>query len=166
MRHSDNHLMKSLVGGWEVSGIVTAESGAPLNIGLNGNSVASVVPNTANRPNQSGVASNPHTAAEWFDTSIYSAPAAGTWGNTPPDSVVGPGRDNWNISFFKNFMLNESRGSNIQFRAEFFNIWNHTQFIGNSVQGGISTNYGASNFGAVTSASDPRVIQLALKLYF
>ncbi len=166
MRHSDNHWMKTLVGGWEVSGIVTAESGAPLNIGLNGNNVASIIPNSANRPNQSGVASNPHTAAEWFDTSIYSAPAVGTWGNTPPDSVEGPGRDNWNISFFKNFLLSESRGSNLQFRAEFFNLWNHTQFIGNTVQGGISTNYGASNFGAVTSASDPRTIQLALKLYF
>jgi len=63
-------------------------------------------------------------------------------------------------------VLSETRGSNLQFRAEFFNIWNHTQFIGDTLNGGISTNFGASNFGQVTSANDPRIIQLALKLYF
>jgi hypothetical protein len=80
--------------------------------------------------------------------------------------MTGPARYSWSISFFENFMLNDSRGNNLQFRAEFFNLWNHTQFIGNTVQGGISTNYGANNFGQVTSANDPRTIQLALKLYF
>ena len=91
----------------------------------------------------------------------------------------GPGRDNWNISFFKNFVLNETRGSNLQFRAEFFNIWNHTQFIGDTLNGGISTNATfvvnsagqtvldpKSDFGQVKNANDPRIIQLALKLYF
>lgn len=166
LRHSPNHLLRTAVGGWEISGIVTVQSGAPLNIGLTGNNVASIIPFGANRPNQFGPPVNPHTVSEWFDTSIYSAPVPGLWGNTPADSVRGPGRDNWNLSLFKNFVLNEERGSNLQFRAEFFNIWNHTQFVGNAVQGGISTNYGASNFGQVTSAYDPRIIQLALKLYF
>jgi hypothetical protein len=166
LKHSDNKLAKTMLGGWEISGIVTLSSGAPLNIGLNGNNVSSIVPNSANRPNEAGAGSNPHTVTEWFDTSIYSAPNLGTWGNTPRNSVRGPGRDNWNISFFKNFVLSESRGSNLQFRAEFFNIWNHTQFIGDTLNNGISTNYGASNFGQVTSANDPRIIQLALKLYF
>ena len=170
MKHSDNKLAKTLIGGWEISGIVTAMSGAPLNIGLNGNNVASIVPETLNRPNQTGSGNNPHTVSEWFDTSIYTVPACLTgpdcWGNTPHNSVWGPGRDNWNISFFKNFVLSEARGSNLQFRAEFFNIWNHTQFQGDTQNGGISTNLGASNFGHVTQAYDPRIIQLALKLYF
>ena len=166
LKHSDNKLAKTMLGGWEISGIVTLSSGAPLNIGLNGNSISSIVPNTANRPNETGSAHDPHTVTEWFDTSIYSNPDPGTWGNTPRNSVRGPGRDNWNVSFFKNFVLNETRGSNIQFRAEFFNIWNHTQFIGDTLNGGISTNFNASNFGNVTSANDPRIIQLALKLYF
>ena len=166
LKHSDNKMAKTMIGGWEISGIITAMSGAPLNIGLNGNNVSSIVPNTANRPDQTGSGSDPHTVNEWFDTSIYSVPAAGTWGNTPRNSLWGPGRDNWNISLFKNFMLSEARGSNLQFRAEFFNLWNHTQFQGDTINGGISTNLGASNFGAVTSAYDPRIIQLALKLYF
>ena len=75
-------------------------------------------------------------------------------------------RDNWNISLFKNFPFNEDRGTNLQFRAEFFNIWNHPQWVGDALNGGISTNYGAGNFGAVTSAHDPRTIQLALKFSF
>jgi len=170
LKNSDSKALKTALGGWEISGIVAAQSGAPLNIGTTGSSnvgVASLVPNTSNRPNQTGTsANNPHTVKQWFDTSIYTAPAAGTWGNAKRNSVWGPGRDNWNLSLFKNFWFNQERGSNLQFRAEFFNVWNHTQFIGNQSQGGISRSFGASNFGAVTSAYDPRTIQLALKLSF
>jgi Carboxypeptidase regulatory-like domain len=166
LKNSENKLLKTTLGGWEVAGIIMAESGAPLNIGLNGQNVSSVVPNTQNRPDQTGSGSNPHTVNQWFDTSIYSMPAPGQWGNTPRDRVWGPGRDNWNVSLYKNFVFSETRGSSLQFRAEFFNIWNHTQWQGDNQNGGISTNYGASNFGAVTNAYDPRVIQLALKLFF
>jgi hypothetical protein len=109
---------------------------------------------------------NPHAVQQWFDTSVFSMPAPGTWGNEPHNAVRGPGRNNWDVSFLKNFMFNDQRGTNLQFRAEFFNIWNHPQWVGDTLNGGISTNYGASNFGAVTSAYDARVIQLALKFSF
>jgi hypothetical protein len=165
-KNSDSKALKTGLGGWEVSGIVSAETGAPINIGMTGLNVASIVPNTSNRPNKSGSGSDPHTVNEWFDTSIYSSPAAGTWGNAPRSSVWGPGRHNWNLSLFKNFMFSQERGSNLQFRAEFFNVWNHTQFRSDGVQGGISNNFGAGNFGHITSAYDPRTIQLALKLAF
>jgi Carboxypeptidase regulatory-like domain len=166
LKNSNNHLLRTTLGGWEISGIVAVTSGAPLNIGLAGQNVASIVPNTANRPNVSGTMKNPHTVNQWFDTSVYSVPAPGTWGDEPANAVSGPGRDNWNISLFKNFPFSEQRGTNLQFRAEFFNIWNHPQWIGDTFNGGISTYYGASNFGAVTSAHDPRTIQLALKFSF
>jgi hypothetical protein len=165
-RNSGKRTLRTTLGAWEVSGIVTAISGAPLNIGLAGYNVASIVPNTTNRPDISGTMKNPHTLQEWFDTSVFSTPAAGTWGNEPHNGVRGPGRENWNISLFKNFPFNEDRGTNLQFRAEFFNIWNHPQWVGDALNGGISTNYGAGNFGAVTSAYDPRTIQLALKFSF
>ncbi|MGB7493942.1 MAG: TonB-dependent receptor [Candidatus Acidiferrum sp.] len=166
LKNSGNKFMKTTLGGWEVSGIVTAISGAPLNIGVTGDNVCSVVPNCSNRPNVTGPLSNPHTVNEWFDTAAFSMPAPGTWGDEPHNGVRGPGRQNWNISLFKNFMFNQERGTNLQFRAEFFNIWNHPQWIGDGVNGGISTNLGASNFGQVTSAYDPREIQLALKFTF
>ena len=56
------------------------------------------------------MAHDPHTVDQWFDTSIYTAPAAGLWGNTPRNSVRGPGRDNWSLSLFKNFWFNQERG--------------------------------------------------------
>ena len=166
LKNSDNSVLKTILGGWEISGIITAESGTPLNIGLAGQNVASIVPHSTNRPNVSGAMKNPHTVQQWFDTTVFSVPAQGTWGNEPHNAVRGPGRDNWNISFFKNFSFDEERGSKLQFRAEFFNIWNHPQWVGDTLNGGISTNYGAGNFGAVTSAYDPRTIQLALKFSF
>jgi hypothetical protein len=178
MKHSDNKLAKTFIGGWEISGIVSATSGPPMNIGLNGNSVSSIVPNSANRPDRTGSGGDPHTVGQWFNTLIYTEPAAGAWGNTPRNSVWGPGRDNWNISFFKNFLLSESRGSNLQFRAEFFNIWNHTQFRADTLNGGSNVNFDpnatydatkktwSNGFGAITNTYDPRIIQLALKLYF
>jgi len=185
LKNSANRGLKTTLGGWEISGMVAAQSGAPLNIGLNGNSVSSLVPNTSNRPDISGGGHDPHTVNQWFDTSMFSVPADGQWGNAPRNSVRGPGRDNWSLSLFKNFPLSQERGSNIQFRAEFFNVWNHTQFIGNGALNGISTNASfvcnttgqnpctsgfkldpTSNFGSVTGAYDPRTIQLALKLSF
>jgi hypothetical protein len=169
LKNSDSKVLKTAFGGWEVSGIVAVQSGAPLNIGLNGTNVSSVVPNTSNRPDRTGSGHDPHTVTQWFDTSVFTAPAPGTWGNTPRSAVRGPGRDSWNLSLFKNFRFNEERGTNLQFRAEFFNVWNHTQWNGNQVLNGgqgISTNLGASNFGQVTQAYDPRTIQLALKLSF
>ena len=166
MKNAQSRAAKTLLGGWEISGIVSAVSGPPINIGLSGGNVASIVPNASNRPNQTGSGSDPHTVQQWFDTSIYSAPGAGLFGNTPRNSVRGPGRHNWKISLFKNFMFNETRGTNLQFRAELFNIWNHPQFAASAQNGGISNNFGAGDFGRITNSNDPRIIQLALKFYF
>jgi hypothetical protein len=163
---SDSRVLKTALGGWQLSGIVMAMTGAPLNIGLNGDNVTSIIPNTANRPNMSGPVQYPKTANEWFDPSDFSAPAPGTWGDLGHNVVRGPGRDNWNLALDKNFILSEARGSRLEFRAESFNTWNHTQFKGDYNNGGISTNFGASNFGAVTSAFDPREFQLGMKLIF
>jgi hypothetical protein len=170
-KNSQSRLLKSTLGGWELSGIITMESGAPLNITYNGNSVTSIIPNLGNnnagvRPNLTGKISYPKTVNEWFDPSAFTAPAAGTWGNLGHDALRGPGRDNWNLALFKSFLISESRGSRFEFRAESFNTWNHTQFKGDVQNGGISTSLGSSNFGAITSAYDPRVFQLGAKLIF
>jgi hypothetical protein len=166
LKNSDNHLLKATVGGWEVSGIVTMESGAPLNIGLTGSNITSIIPESSNRPNLTGTISYPHTVNEWFNPAAFSDPAPGAWGDLGHDALRGPGRDNWNLSLFESFLISESRGSRLEIRAESFNTWNHTQFEGNVNGGGISTNLGASNFGAVTSAYDPRVFQFGGKLLF
>jgi hypothetical protein len=159
-RHSENRLLKTAVGGWQVSGIVTMESGLPINITLTGSQQTNGVGGGNNRPNLTGTLNTPHLVNEWFSPSAFSAPAIGAWGTLPHNDLRGPGRDNWNLSLFKRFNLWESRGSYLELRLETFNTWNHTQF------NNVSTGLGSSNFGAVTSAFDPRVLQLGGKIYF
>ena len=162
LRNSSNKLLKSTVGGWQVSGIISVQSGAPLNVTLGGAShnICNTLPNCTNRPDRTGSVSYPHTVASWFTTSGFSNPDAGNFGTTPFNDLRGAGRQNWNLALFKNFLFSESRGSKLEFRAEFFNAFNHPAW--NS----ISTGFSSSNFGQVTTAFDPREIQLGLKLYF
>ena len=185
LRNSSSHLLKTTLGGWELSGIVTAESGPPVQLGLSGKNVASIFPgnDVGNRPDVASGVSYPktpivsngvQTAVQWFSPSAYTVPAAGTWGNSPFDSVRGPGRDDWNLSLFKSFVLSEERGSKFEFRADAFNAWNHTQFgapgQGGGVNGGCGITTGSTacggNFGQVRSAFDPREFQLGAKLIF
>jgi len=168
LRNSSNRFLRTTVGGWQLSGIVDMVSGTPLRITLNGHNVASIFPggDVGNFPDLNGSISYPQNVNEWFNTSVFSLPAQGTWGNMPAQSVRGPGRDNWNLSLFKSFVISENRGSRVEFRAESFNTWNHTQFGGAGQNGGVSANFGASNFGAITNAADPRVFQLGAKIIF
>jgi len=160
LRSSQNKLAKSILGGWQLSGVVTAETGVPINITLGGKAGNNGVQTGTNRPNVSGNVNYPQTVTAWFDKSAFSAPTIGQWGNFEYNTVIGPGRHNWNLSLFKSFVFSESRGSRLELRFESFNIWNHTQF--NGVSGGFSS----SNFGQVTSVQDPRSLQLGAKLYF
>jgi hypothetical protein len=95
---------------------------------------------------------------QYFDTSVFSLPAAGTFGNLGHNALRGPGRDNWNLSLFKTFSFTESSG--LQLRLETFNAFNHTQFqnVDTGVQDG--------RFGQFTSAYPARIVQLGGKVYF
>ena len=166
LRNAKNRALRIGLGGWQFSGFITAQSGLPLNITLGGAQGSNGLPNGANgatgtnRPNVTGQNSYPRTLNQWFNTSIFSAPAGGQWGNGGYDSLYGPGRFNVNFSIFKTFQISEKRGSSIELRGECFNVFNHTQFQN------VSTSFSASNFGQVTSAFDPRVFQLGAKARF
>jgi hypothetical protein len=159
-RSSSNRFLKSTLGGWELSGIVTAETGYPLDITLGGSQGSNGLDNATNRPNLDGGITYPGTVDQWFNTAVFSDPAPGQWGNLKKGVVRGPGRDNWNVSLFKSFIFSETRGSRFELRVETFNTFNHTQFHD------VSSSKSATNFGQVTSTWDPRVFQLGAKLYF
>jgi hypothetical protein len=172
LRHNDNKLVRNVIGGWEISGIVTAESGFPLNVGLSGpfgNRGSNFVGGN-NRPNLVGAIDYQHTQVtcnpacgqqiQYFSSTAFAPPAFGAWGTFPHNGIAGPGRDNWNLSLFKSFTLSETRGSKLELRLETFNTWNHTQFQN------VDTGLGDSKFGQFTSAFDPRIIQLGGKIYF
>jgi len=167
-RNTGSRLMKATLGGWQFSGIVTEESGAPLNLGVNGTTIASIISNSGTRPNVNGSISYPKTAAQWFNTSVFSQPTCATgpdcYGNLGFDAIRGPGHNNFDLALLKNFAFTEK--FRMEFRAEAFNAFNHTQFEGNSNTGGVSNNFNASDFGQVKNAYDGRQFQLALKLIY
>ena len=163
-RGASSRAVKTALGGWQLSGIGLMQSGLPLNITLGGSQGSNGIPNSTNRPDLVGTISYPQTVQQWFNPAAFGKPAVGAWGSLGKGAVRGPGRHNWNISLFKNFVFNEARGSGLELRIETFNTFNHVQ-LGNQ-GGGISTSYSASNFGQVTGAWDPRVFQFGMKLHF
>jgi len=72
--------------------------------------------------------------------------------------IRGPGENMWNWALYKTFPIGER--VRLQFRSEFFNIWNHPNFRD------ISTSLNSGNFGEVTGALDPRILEFALRLEF
>ena len=177
MRHSSNALARTFVGGWQLSGIVTIESGLPINITLNGDQGGNGVGGN-NRPDKAGAISTPHTKQQWMTDSALLPPAIGAWGNLPYDAIRGPGRDNWNLSVFKTFLINEARGSQFELRLETFNTFNHPQINGintgsgchqadNTANPPVVAGCGdASNFGVPNSFFPGRIVQLGGKITF
>jgi hypothetical protein len=146
---------RALLGGWQTSGVLTFQSGSALQAYY-----TSPTQGLATYPNAvAGVSTNgPKTVNEWFNTQAFTAPPFGYYGNAGVDTIRGPGTNNWDMSGFKTFRFTES--VKLAFRADFFNAWNHTNFIG------VQTTYGAGGFGQLTSDYQPRVVQLSLKLEF
>jgi hypothetical protein len=152
-----------IIGGWQVNGITTFQSGVPLQI--NGGNSSGTMAGTQ-RPNWSGQSAQLEGSiqdrlARYFDTSVFSINAPFTFGNAPRlmPNLRGPGTSNFDISLFKNTRINER--FQIQLRAEAFNAFNRVQF------GNPATGITTSTFGRISSQQNsPRDIQLALKIIF
>lgn len=147
---------RKLLDGWQVSGINRFESGNPITVGISGDRAG--VGTGGQRPDLVGAVNREKTLARWFTTEAFAVPAIGTFGNAGRGLVRGPGINNWDLSFSKRTALRE--GMSLQFRAEFFNLFNHAQFAG------VGVTVGAGTFGQVVSARDPRIIQFGLRLAF
>jgi hypothetical protein len=165
-----------LLGGWETTSIITAQSGLPFSVvtssfdasGL-GNISAAVAgnrPNVICDPNKGA----PHTLEQWFNTSCFqlNPPATSTnLSNTPGNAargiVNGPPTYRVDFSLFKNIRFSENL--RLQLRGEAFNIFNHTNFR-SFVGSPNSLNVTSANFGRIGVVRDPRTIQLGAKFYF
>ena len=167
-------------GGWEISGITSVESGHsvavtqaadPFGCVASTTNAVGCAPGTfpgglgisspnadiAPRPDQIAPIRLTKKPGQWFTTSSFAA-AVGHFGSERNGSFLGPGLQNWDMGGMKNIRIAERY--RFQFRGEFFNAFNHTNFSG------IQTGLNASNFGMVTSTHLPRRIQLGAKLYF
>ncbi len=173
---SQQGVVGHILGGWEVSGISSFESGFPTTITqftdpFNSFDYAAGTPDTypggigidpsvvAPRPDISAGAScsGPKTVAQYINTSAF-ALAVGHFGDSGRGICTGPGLNNWDISAIKNIRISER--FRLQFRSEFFNAFNHVSF--NSFDNGVED----STFGQLNGDHDPRIIQFGLKLYF
>lgn len=146
---------KKLLDGWQVSGITSIESGNPITPVITGDRAGTG--GGSQRPNISGPITLPQTQYQWF-AGAFSVPAPGTFGNAGRALFRGPGFANTDLSFSKRTAIRES--IMLQFRAEFFNIFNHTQWVG------VGATVASGTFGQITSARDPRITQLGLRLTF
>jgi hypothetical protein len=177
-----NRVVSSLVNGWQVSGIhgfVTGEwapvtfstldnfdfTGGEGGQGQDVNGLRYVRPNMSGDPND--FKGDPLTG--WFDTAAFSRPdGRGDIGNAPRNAVVRPGINNWDLALFKNFRLGERRA--LQFRAEAFNVLNHTQFsdVDRNAQFDAAGNQVNPNFGTAVNSTTrpPRIVQLSFRLNF
>jgi len=150
---------RPLLAGWQVNGIVQAQTGFPFTVYDTATSIRYLTnrPNQICDPNEGGA----RTTAQWFNTSCFARrPLADTAepGSTPRGSVRGPGFARTDLSFFKDVALPRSQA--LQLRVEAFNLWNQTQFRqpGNVI--------GTPTFGQITTAEDGRIVQLAVKYSF
>jgi hypothetical protein len=149
------NIVQTILGGWQVSGITAIQSGRPFNVTLTGPDIG-----LAGRPDAvpGQSAEGPETVAQWFNTGAFQKPRPGFYGNAGRNVVRGPGIHKWDVSLFKNFNIREN--VRFQLRWETFNVFNNANFEG------VSSALGAGNFGQVTSARDPRTMQLGAKLDF
>jgi hypothetical protein len=154
-------VVNAIVGGWQFNGITTLQAGTPLSI--TANNTAGIF-GARTQPNNNG--GDPRLSGpveerlgRYFDTSVYSQPAAFTFGNQPIFSPVlrAHGVRNFDLSFFKNFEVRP--GVTAQFRVEALNAFNRVQFSGPN------TSVTSSSFGVISGqANAPRQLQFGLKL--
>lgn len=180
----------AVLGNWKLNVIEKATSGFPLFVvaSNNGNFSGSGVNfmwngNSLNRPNEVGnpnvggaVAANPtcsapatvHTLQHWFNPCAFVEAPAGELGNAPRAPMYGPRFVNTDFSVIKDIPLAFREGTYLQFRAEFFNLFNHPHFyLPGTSASSMQDIDSPSSFGVVNATlNDPRFIQLALKVIF
>jgi hypothetical protein len=162
---ADSGIATWILGNWQVNSIATFRTGVPLSLSMASNTLFNFGgpqrPNWSNGNAGAGQGRIASRINRYFDSTVFTAPAPYTFGNTTRflSALRGPGVANFDVSLFKNIPLRER--ISLQFRAEAFNIANRAEF------GLPNTQIGSAAAGVITTqANSPRDIQLALKLVF
>ena len=148
-----------VVGGWNVSTIATFSNGLPIFITVPNRTGSPFVGHRPNRTCSGNLSSvDLRSNRQFIDTSCFQDTERGFFGNSERAPISGPGLNNFVIGIQKDFELAESKL--LEFRLEMFNAFNHAQF--RNPNGSVANR----NFGLVSAARQPRVVQMALKLQF
>lgn len=169
-KYWNNGISRWVLDNWQLSGITEFVSGAPENMSfsttdntdITGGGESARVVLTGNPI----LSKEKRTFNRWFNTGVVQRPAVGTWGNASYAPLVDPGINNWNMALFKNIPLEGKLM--VQFRCETYNTFNHTQFSGMDTTAVFDANGNqtSTTFGQITSARDPRYVQLAARISF
>jgi len=160
----NGNIAKRFTAGWQVSGISSFVAGVPV-IFFEHDDRSLVGSNTIDYPNYANngsplfVNKNPRSGQPYFNPNYFAKENLGQVGDMMRRFFVGPGRLNSDLALLKNTQITET--TRLQFRAEAFNAFNHAQF--NNPKANILS---SGSFGYVTTAADPRIMQVALKLLF
>jgi hypothetical protein len=148
-------IVKDVISGWSLSGITEFQVGLPVSV-TQTNQLGGFT--QVQRPNEVASPVGPGTVAEWFNTAAFVAAPALTFGDAARFPFHGPGLENWDSALMRNFILREKM--KLQFRGEFYNTFNHTNF------GNPNTALNTKGYGSISSAQAPRTIELVLRLFF
>jgi len=174
-----NRLLREAIGGWQINAISTFETGSPTTVWNGYTNSYDYMGNVPIRTCNGNLPRGDRTFTRYFDTSCFTEPAASTdpalvaqgitnfavtRGNESRNSLTGPGIGNWDMGLQKSFAL-FSEKQKLQFRADAFNVFNHTQWAGINTWDDRQVN-DQSTFGWVTGARPARRLQLNLKLIF
>ncbi len=163
--------MRMVTNGWQVSGVASFVSGAPITAGFTQVSALDITGTSAISA-RIDVTGNPvlprseRTFDRNFDTSVFALPKQGTIGTAARYIMRGPGIDNWDAAISKSFAVREP--FRLQFRAEFYNAFNHSQFSALDTTARFDAQGRQINtrFGQFITARNPRMIQFSLKATF
>ena len=160
-----------VLNGWQLSGITTFQSGAPVNVTYSQVTAADLsgTPSIVPRILIVGdpvLPKSERTFERNFRTEVFRLPAANTLGFMSKNMLRGPGVNNWDVALFKNIKIRED--IRVQFRSELYNVFNHTQFstFDSAARFDATGNQVNGQFGQFTAARDPRIAQLAIRLSF
>ena len=168
--------LDQLIGGWQVAGITSWSTGnwftvSDPNVNSSNTDCGGTVAFNCARPNVIGSPNGkPCVAGTFYNTCAFTSDLTnGTFGNESRNVVRGQGYQDWDFSIFKGFPVREQM--RFEFRADFFNIWNHTNFLtGPTGSDGqfepVAVELGTAQMGFPQAAHDPRLIQFALKFLF
>lgn len=173
-------LLKTMLGGWQISGITSFVSGAPYGVAYQfSNTSQQAITGSQTEAARVVLLGNPATGSDdpynRLNSAMVAPPRVGSLGlESGVNYLTGPGVNNWDLSLQKQFSLKERL--HLQLRADAFNVFNHTQFSGvnNTIQW-YSVEYPVllnpssakiDGFGTVSGARDPRIMQLMVRLQF
>jgi Carboxypeptidase regulatory-like domain len=159
-----SRLLRALVNGWQTTGIFQAETGAPITITAGKDvSMTGLNQDRAQYSGQKaygpGACVTSASCKNYLNPAAFALPTTGNFGNVIKGSFRGPGYFDWDAGLMRNFPL-VGEAIRLEFRAEYFNLMNHTNF--GAPVGAVSS----AGFGSITNSSDPRIGQLSAKFVF